>query len=353
MPSEQVDSGGSRRRPARIRDVAALANVSQGLVSRLLNNDTTLTVRPETRQAVMDAVRELGYVPNSAAAALRRSRANAIGLVLDRVTNPVFTDIVHGARQAAAEFGCGLLIVDAGEVELDEAFLTEVIKSHRVDGLLLQGGYGPQAKILRRYSAEIPSVIVNSPGNELASGVSLEDERATRLATEHLIGLGHRDIAFITGTPGAASDTRQHGYEAALRAAGLDVRPELVLPGGWQADAGFRAVGEFFSSPLEVTGFVVASSVAALGALGALNAAGVRVPDDVSVVGIHDPWFAPYLTPALTTVALPLFELGRQSVLQLMAHLEKGKPEETVISDPPPRLVVRNSTCRTARPLTA
>lgn len=346
MTAEHGPTARSPRRPARIRDVAARANVSQGLVSRLLNNDATLTVRPETREAVLEAVRELGYVPNSAAAALRRSRANAIGLALDRVTNPVFTDMVHGAHVAAAEFGCALLLVDAGELETDDAFLTEVINSHRVDGLLYQGGYGKAATALGRYSAEIPSVVVNSPGNDLASGVSLEDAKATRIATEHLIELGHRRIAFIGGSPGVASDTRQRGFEEALRAAGRESIPDLVMPSGWQAEDGSRAVGEILRRSPNVTAFVVASSAIALGVLGALHAEGKRVPEDVSVVGIHDPWFAPHLTPALTTVALPLFELGRQSVIQLMAHLKSGKPAETVITDPAPQLVVRRSTAR-------
>lgn len=346
MTSTQVTGGtGDARRPARIRDVAALAGVSPGLVSRLLNNDSTLTVRPETRIQVMDAVRELDYVASSAAASLRRNRTDAFGLVLDRVTNPVFADVVHGAEQAATELGCGLLILDAEEVASDAAFLTEVVRSRRVDGLLLQGGYGPDADLLARYSAEIPSVIVNSPGNDVASGVSLEDEAATRLATRHLIELGHREIAFVDGAPGVASDTRRRGFETALRDAGLDVRPERIVEGGWQAQDGHRAVLATDPSSSPVTAYVVATSVVALGVVSALAEARLRVPDDVSVIGIHDPWFAPYLTPPLTTVALPLFELGRRSVLQLMAHLTSGKPPETVITEPAPRLVVRGSTC--------
>src|SRR5690606_6807856 len=105
------------RRAARLSDVAARAGVSPGLVSRLLNNDQSLTVRPETREAVLAAVRELDYVPNSSAASLRRSRTDAIALVLDRVTSPVFADVVHGAEEAAAEHGYGLLMADAEEAE--------------------------------------------------------------------------------------------------------------------------------------------------------------------------------------------------------------------------------------------
>lgn len=341
VPAEGRRAGSGRA--ARITDVAALAGVSPSLVSRLLNDDPNLSVRPETREQVLAAVRELGYVARSAAASLRRDRTDAFGLVLDRVTNPVFSDLVHGAEQAAREVGCGLLILDAEEVARDPAFLTDVVRSRRVDGLLLQGGHGPGGDLAARWGPEIPSVVVNSPGDDVASGVSLEDEAATRLATRHLLDLGHREIAFVGGSPGVASDRRRRGYEAGLHAAGLAVRPDLVLAGGWQAEDGRRAVTSGRSTP-PATAYVVATSVAALGVLSGLAQRGLRVPEDVSVVGVHDPWFAPYLTPALTTVALPLAELGRQSVLQLLEHLRSGKPAERVVTDPPPRLVVRAST---------
>jgi LacI family transcriptional regulator len=336
------------RRPARLRDVAARAGVSPGLVSRLLNNDASLTVRAETREAVLAAVREFDYVPNSTAASLRRSRTDVIGLVLDRVTNPVFTELVHGAEEAAAEFDYGLLMADAEEAEKDETFLAGIIKSRRIDGLLLQGGYGPRAAMLQRYSEAIPSVIVNSAGNDAASGVRLEDDAAARLAASHLVGLGHRSVAFVAGTPGAASDARRRGYEQALVAGGLAPREDLVIPAGWQAEDGRRAVRESLTSGrgVDATAYVVGTSVAALGVLAALADAGVRVPEDASVVGIHDPWFAPHLTPALTTVALPLFELGRRSVLQLVTHLDRGKPTEVLVTDPAPRLILRASTRR-------
>lgn len=345
MPMDERPSSGPPRR-ARLRDVAEHAGVSQGLVSRLLNNDPTLTVRPETREAVLAAVREFDYVPNSTAASLRRSRTKAIGLVLDRVTSPVFTDVVHGAEAAAAEFGYGLLMADAEDAEKDERFLTSIIKSRRVDGLLLQGGYGPRATMLQRYADSIPSVVVNSAGNEVASGVRLEDDTATRLATSHLIQLGHQKIAFVSGDPGAASDARQRGYGEALTSAGLPLHPELILAGGWQAEDGKRVVRESLVrlQTSGVTAYVVGTSVAALGALSALSDAGIRVPDDVSVVAVHDPWFAPYLTPALTTVALPLLELGRRSVQQLMFLLDGGEPSEILITAPSPRLVIRGST---------
>jgi LacI family transcriptional regulator len=331
-------------RPARIKDVAARAGVSQSLVSRLLNNDANLTVREDTRQAVLDAVRELDYVPDSTATALRKSRTNAIGLVLQHVTSPVFTEIVHGAQRAAADLGCVLLLIDADEVENGSPLFRALIRARRVDGLLLQGGYGSGDELLKQYASLVPSVIVNSAGTDQAAGVRLEDELAAQLATQHLIDFGHRDLVFVSGPPSLASDVRASGFTEALKRAGIPLSADSVLAGGWEAQEGFDAVQASLARGRRPTGYVVATSGAALGVLSALYQAGIRIPEDASVIGVHDPWFAPYLNPALSTVALPLFELGRRSVEQLMARVSGGRPEDIVIRDPAPQLIIRQST---------
>lgn len=333
-------------RPARIKDVAERAGVSPALVSRLLNNDSTLSVREDTRQAVLNAVRELDYVANSSATALRRSRTDTIGLVLKHVTSPVFDDIVHGAQSAAAEAGCVLLLIDADDVESQSPQVESMIKAHRVDGLLLQGGYGPGDEILLNYAHLIPSVIVNSTGTSAAAGVRLEDERATRMATEHLIELGHRTLTLIAGPESKASDTRARGFMSAIEAAGIPREDASVINAGWEAADGFAGVARSLENGPRPSGYVVASSGAALGVIAGLASAGLRVPQDASVIGVQDAWFTPFTTPALTAVALPLFELGRRSVIQLLDHVRGGKADDVVITDPPPRLIVRASTAR-------
>lgn len=343
MSPEQHDDAVTVRRLPTIRDVADRAGVSPGLVSRLLNDDPTLTVRPGTRELVMRAVDELGYVPRSAAAALRRNRVDALALVLDRVTNPVFADVVHGAERAATELGLGLLLLDAEEVARDATFLTGIVRSRRVDGLLLQGGFGPGASVLEGLAVEIPSVILNSSGTPAASGVRLEDDEAARLAAQHLLDLGHTRVAYVAGLPGTPNSLRRAGVDAAL--AGARLGPARVLDAGWQAADGHRAISTSDARGADApTAYVAGTAVVALGVLAALAEAGLRVPDDVSVVGIHDPWFAPYGAPPLTTVALPLLELGRASVHQLAEHLASGRPDDVVLTDPAPRLVVRGST---------
>lgn len=316
------------------------------MVSRLLNNDAKLTVREETRQAVLEAVRELDFVPNSTATALRKSRTDTIGLVLKNVASPMVSEIVLGAQQVSSESGCVLVLMNAHEAEAGSPSFWQLIKAHRVDGLLLQGGYGPGDQLLSEYAGYIPSVIVNSAGTGQASGVRLQDDVAAQIATEHLLELGHREIVFIAGEPSAASDIRAQGFRSALAAAGEPCDDSSIVPAGWEASEGFDAASRVFASGRRPTAFAVANPSAAIGVFAAVQRAGLRIPDDVSVIAVNDMSIAPYLGPALSTVRLPLFELGKKSAAQLLAHMATGKPPDLVIKEPAPQLVLRGSTRR-------
>lgn len=346
MDSEKRSPRKAPGSPARLRDVAALAGVSQGLVSRLLNNDESLTIRDETREAVLRAVRELDYVPNSTASALRRSRTDTFGLGLDHITNPLFRDIVHGAQAAAAELGSALLLIDVEDLEIASGPFDTLIRARRIDGLLLQGGYSTR-DLAGTYASRVPTVIVNSPGTALASGVTLQDEEAAVAATRHLLQLGHRRIGFVGGSPGPASEARRRGYVRALQEHDVTPDPSWMIDGGWEGIDGAQAIRELRSRAPTLTAYLAASAVAAMGAMHELTTSGTRVPDDASLIAIHDPWFAELLNPSLSTVALPLRELGYQSVRVLKAQIEGAAPSTFEISDPPPLLITRGSTAAT------
>lgn len=331
------------RRPARLKDVAALAGVSQGLVSRLLNGDPTLTIRDETRDAVMAAVRDLDYVPNSSASALRRSRTDTVGLGLEHITNPLFRDIVHGAQAAAAEHDTALLLIDVEELTSSPAPFDKLIKARRIDGLMLQGGYSV-SDLTSTYAPQIPTVIVNSPGTKAASGVTLEDEAATLIATKHLLALGHRRIGFVGGAPGPATDARYRGFERGLAAAGITPDPRWRITAGWEGRDGVKAMRHHLEGAPRITAYVVASAVAGMGVMHELNEVGLSIPGDISLVTVHDPWFAELLNPPLTTVSLPLFDLGYTSLHTLMDQIAGADPREVRISDPAPVLIQRRST---------
>src|SRR5262249_13915705 len=151
------------------------------------------------------AVADLGYAPHAAGRALREARSRTLGLVLSEVTGPMFGDVVSAAQRAALEAGFVLVTIDAAEVEGATERFRELVSSGRLDGLLLQGGYGPGAAKLAALAESMPAVLVNAVSDNAAPCVVLEDAAATRLATAHLVELGHRRLAFVTGPAGASS----------------------------------------------------------------------------------------------------------------------------------------------------
>ena len=337
-------AGDEPARPARIADVAALAGVSPSLVSRLLNGDSRLQIRDDTRRSIEQAVRDLGYVANSTAKALRGARTGTLGLVLEHVTSPMFTEIVHGAQRAASEAGVVLLLIDAADARVGSEHFVDMIRSRRVDGLLLQGGYEPDDALLE-YAELIPSVTINSTGTAKAGGVRLQDDDAAELATRHLIELGHRVLAFVAGdSGGSSSERRGQGFRRAVRRLGGRSTRSRMIGAGWELEESRAAVARVLDRPKRPTGYVVANSGEAVGVLAALHEHGLRVPRDASVIGIHDTWFAPHLTPALSTVKLPQVELGRRSVTALLERIDGGPPREVLIDDPAPLLIARKST---------
>lgn len=329
--------------PPRMKDVAKAAGVSQGLVSRILNRDQSLNVKEETRDAVFAAVKALGYVPNASASALRTTKTNAFGLALKNITSPVFTDVIRGAQEAAEEMDCVLLLIDANAIENGSTRARAILKSNRIDGLLIQGGYGQGEEKLVDFAQNIPRVIVNSKGNSDTPGVYLQDDVAARMATRHLAELGHKSIGLIGGEHSVSAQRRKDGYLAGLAEAGIVADHAIMVEAGWDAPSGYNATKALFVSA-RPTALVVANPGAVVGAIAALSALGLSIPQDISVVCIHDFWIAPFTVPALTTVELPLFDLGRASVELLARSIAGDVVEDLELVDPLPILRHRSST---------
>jgi LacI family transcriptional regulator len=325
-------TGGPMSGRVTLADVARAADVDVSLVSRVVRGKD-VKVRDETRERILEQVRLLGYRPNAIARSLKSARAGAFGLVIPNFENPVYAQIIAGAETAAARLGSVMMTTSGGGWEDTQWY--DALDGGRVDGLLVAGGAGLDLSGLR-----VPYLLVNRTVPGVDRFVVLDDEGAARMAVEHLVGLGHRDLAFVGGPSEAdTAARRQTGFEAAALAAGARSR---VLPGDYTAAGGRAAVTAVLTDGEAPTAVVAANLPSGIGALEALRDAGVPVPGAVSVVAIHDAEIADFMVPKLTTVRMPLQQLGARAI-EVLAALG---PTDTVtdVVDAPMELVVREST---------
>jgi len=330
----------------RLSDVAARAGVSVSAVSRVLSDAPNTRVSESTRSRIHEAAAELGYRPNFAARALKSARTHVVGLVVPDVTNAIFTELLRGVEDEAYRLGYVVLLARADGLPEGVDVIGRLIGEGRVDGLIVQIGESmTEADVDRLVEARLPVVFVNSIHPEGIGSVVLDDERGAEIAVDHLVGLGHRRIALINGV--ASSDTarrRETGFRAAMAMADLPVSEGDVTRLGYEPAQGAEAVGLLWAGTRRPTAVVVANVNAAYGVLTEARRLGARVPEDLSVVAIHDAWTAEHSWPPLTTVRMPLRELGETALRALIAHLSSGETEDAVVREPSPRLVIRAST---------
>jgi LacI family transcriptional regulator len=313
--------------PATIRDVARASNVSIATVSRVFN-DSSL-VSETTRRRVSAAATRLRYWPNGIARSLITSRTYTLGAFLPDLHGEFFSEVIHGVDLAARERGFHLLVSRASS---GDGELTATLRSlrGRVDGLIIMA---PEldADALRRVSGGARVVLVNPkrpvPG---LSSISIANLEGARAVVFHLIGLGHRRIATITG-PERNTDARQRleGYRQAMGENGLAAPPELELRGDFSEHSGYEAAGALLALNPRPTAVFVANDYMAVGALGAFHDAGVRVPEDVALAGFDDIPLARYLTPPLTTVHVDMLRLGQRAVERLLDPPGAGRPADS------------------------
>jgi len=295
-----------------IADVARRAGVDRAVVSKVLSGDLTLRVREETRQRVKDAAAALDYRPNFHARGLARARAGAIALLVPS-GNPLIVPIIDGAEEVAQARGM-LLWTASHEGELTERYL-RLLRSGAVDGALVAGlRAGYDADELFR-DPRVPTLLVNRRSGGAERWVILDDERAARLATEHLISHGHTRIGWAGGPAGVdTAERRQDGFRDAMAAADLWLDPSWLISADYTPEGGAAAVRRFLDSPEPPTAIVAADANEGLGAWHALHQHGLTVPGDVSLIALHKLPAEDYRLPAMTCVEMPLRELGRRAV---------------------------------------
>lgn len=324
---------------ATIADVARLARVDPSVVSRVINSDDRLVIKKETRARVLAAIDELRYHPNAAARSLRTSQSGTFGLLIPDFTNPIYAEIITGAERAATERDALLLVGSAIETRPER--YVEMLASGRVDGLLLATDMMQAETIEAMARTNRPLVAVNQRIKGVKRTILADDEGASRIAVRHLYDLGHRRIAHLRGPD--SSDTarrRLAGYHKALLACGIAKADAVVLPAGYTPESGVAGVAELLALKQRPTALVIANIAAAVGAMSALRGAGIRVPEDISVIAIHDIALAAHLAPALTTVSMPLTELGAAGVAALSGDESVG----TTVVKKPTELIERRST---------
>ena len=335
----------AKKRPS-LSEVAQYAGVSPATVSRVLNNSSG--VRDAVRERVLGAVSVLGYQPTSSHSAtlLRRK---TVALLIPDILNPYFTEIVRGVQNEAAEHGYLPLLLDTAEDPAREHEFLRMLAGQPVGGIIACGSrISLQDLVASRSHITTPMVVVNRcVGLPNLACIMVDLETATRRAARHLLDLGHTRIAFLPGPSQAeTSQARRRGIEQALAECGLTLRPDFCPPSFPDVDGGFQAMAALLAYPRAVrpTGIITHNDLMALGALHAIRVHHLRVPEDISVIGIDDIAMAAHANPPLTTLAPPKYRMGR-TAMQLLRRLIEGQPlpEEgyTLVECP---LVVREST---------
>ncbi len=319
--------------------VAEAAGVSPSTVSRILNG--TAVVSDDKREAVDAAIARLEFVPNPVARGLAGGRTMSVGVVTQSIDSPFYGVALRGIEDEFSKAGLSPLFVSGHWDAAEEARCIDVLRSRRVDGIVvLTGRLSDQA--LRAHAKALPVVVtgrnLKAPG---LYSLNFDNFEGGRLATHHLLTLGHRRIAFIAGDSRHPDATeRQRGYRAALQAAGISFNPSLVVPGQFYEESGLMAVERLLDSREPFSAIFAANDQMAFGAALALHRRSLRVPDDVSLVGFDDLAGAVFSIPPLSTVHQPVYELGRLAATAMLELLAGKKPTAVM---PAPRLMARES----------
>lgn len=334
---------------ATMADVARRAGVSVATVSHVLND--TRRVRPDTRKAVLEAIDELGYTPNTLARSLVTSRTRSIGLAVSAISNPYFTEILQGVEAGALRHGYSLLIADPHDDPVHERTVIQLLHERRVDGMIVAPSPDPDQLLGYLTRHAVPTVFVDRLVGEASEADAAEryeagprDEgfRFDQVGAEnsdpvaglvrHLAELGHRRIGLVAGMPGLSTTAeRIAGYRNGLAEAGLPYDEALVAPGNSEAAAAEHATDALLSHSAPPTALVTANNAMTIGALRALRERNLSVPDDLALCCFDDFAWADLFAPRLTAISQPSREIGAEAVRLLLDRLDSpGLPPRTL-----------------------
>jgi LacI family transcriptional regulator len=327
-----------------MKRIAAELGVSVTTVSKVLNDHADIGA--DTRARVLAKVHELGYRPNAVARSLSLRRTHTLGVVIPDLMHSFFVEVVAALEAVASARGYGLLLCSSSEDARKERREIEMLRARQVDGIVLASAGAGNSDLLQQLSAVgAPLVMIDRDDHPRLEchRVITDDVLVGKLATEHLLEHGRRAVAHLAGPPFVHAQRRREGYREALRARGIEPRAEWVVEGGFMEAGGYQAMRRVLALQPRIDAVFAANDPAAIGAMKAAWDAGLRVPEDIAVVGAGDVAYGDMLKVPLTTVSWSKEELGRRAAQLIFDQIDShpvGPFERVVV---PPRLVVRAS----------
>jgi DNA-binding LacI/PurR family transcriptional regulator len=325
-----------------IKDVAKHASVSTATVSRVLAGSNQ--VSENLRIRVLESIDALDYIPNQVGRSLRRQTTNIIGLVITDIQNPFFTSILRGVQDVFQEHKLVVLTANSDENPTQELLHLQILRSQGVRGLIFAPARSDYYGLEYLFNGMAVVAIDRLPLNINVDSVIVDNVAGAKVATQHLLDLGHRRIGFIAGISKVTTGKdRLRGYLEALQEAGLHRIDELIQDGSFLQKGGYKAMSNLLDLPIPPTAIVSSNNLMSLGALQALHERGVKIPDEIAVVGFDDMPWAPCLQPPLTVIAQPTYEIGRQAAHLLLERFESPDfPARNLVLET--NLIIRAST---------
>jgi LacI family transcriptional regulator, galactose operon repressor len=328
-----------------MKRIAGELGVSITTVSKVLNNRADIS--EATRSRVLAKVEELGYRRNAVARSLSLRRSHTLGIVIPDLMHSFFVEIIAGIEPVASVRGYGLLLCSSSENPGKEQSELEMLRSRQVDGIVLASahGSGTTEMLLQLTKQGTALVMIDRDDHPSVKchRVLTDDEQVGRLATSHLLDLGRRAIAHIGGPAIVHAKRRERGWREALRARGIKPSEDWIVRGGFMENEGYRAMKRLLMVRPKIDAVFAANDPSAIGAMKAMWEAGLRVPEDVAVVGVGDIALGDLLRVPLTTVGWSRKEQGRHAAELLLNGLDDDQPSEPQRIIIPPRLIVRES----------
>lgn len=330
--------------PITLKELSRLAGVHPSTVARVLHNDPRQRVSDEVRERILRLAQEQRYRPNSVARSLRTKRSAVLGALIPDIANPFFASVLRGIEDAAAERDYSIILANTDDQPAREAHGLEMLRDRQVDGLLLATARLHDPAIAQMAEEHTPFVLVNRHTDPITPNTVVFDDYAGGCAAvEHLLSLGHRRIAHISGSVEMSTGyLRRLAYIETLQRHGVAADADLLVTGSFREPGGYEAMGALLALPEPPTAVFAVNDLAAMGAINALAEAGLRVPQDVSVIGFNDVLHM-RLSPQLSTVQVPTRALGARAVERLLGMiLDDVWPDSPVLL--PVTLAARDTT---------